>query len=430
MAVPVVRAGLPRYSLVFAYSPTVLQGLLRDAAGASQLRAVLVDRQGRVVGANQHSRFRVAQPVGQRHTLIASMPDAGSYRLLASDGVPVIGAYAVSRVNRFAVHLAKPQASLGTPQTLASWAWVGLIVLTMGASVVAASLASRRLSRPLWQLGEDLRAGREPSLDPRQTLAEFDALAQALRDGTRAERLRTGATVARLVAESREAALRQADGHKDVFLATLAHELRNPLAPIRAAVEVIRLCGPSDPRVQRASAIIERQILHLVQLVDDLLDVSRISQVRLQRQPALAHHRLHGLQRGDATRLVQCLVNLLNNGIKFTPPGGRVELRVGVEDGLAVLEVSDTGAGIDEAQFDRLFELFGQACISGQDGHSGLGIGLYLVRKIVDLHGGRIEARSGGAGRGSTFRLTLPLASPAAAGPEAAQPPQEVPALE
>ncbi|MDB5939726.1 MAG: putative histidine kinase, hybrid, partial [Polaromonas sp.] len=229
--------------------------------------------------------------------------------------------------------------------------------------------------------------------------------------------------------------LREADRQKDEFLATLAHELRNPLAPIRTAAEVIRLRNPADPTVQRARTVIERQVLHLTRLVDDLLDISRITRgtVHLHRETldicVVVQGAIDSVQstldaagltlthltdqppipvRGDATRLVQCVVNLLTNAVKFTPPGGGIAVRVAREGGTVAIEVSDNGSGLPAGSLERIFELFVQERPSGLHGNTGLGIGLALTRKLVLLHGGSVHAASAGLGQGSTFRIELP----------------------
>ncbi|HSV46399.1 MAG TPA: PAS domain-containing protein [Ramlibacter sp.] len=229
--------------------------------------------------------------------------------------------------------------------------------------------------------------------------------------------------------------LREAHRHKDEFLATLAHELRNPLAPILTSVQLIRLRNPDDEAVRRASAIIGRQAVHLTRLVDDLLDVSRITmgtiQLRLEtldlgevargaveavRSQLDAAGLTLDLQtsqsppavRGDATRLEQCITNLLGNAIKFTPTAGRISLRLAQEGAMAVIEVADSGAGIAPANLERIFEMFVQAHPSGWLGNTGLGIGLALTRKLVTLHGGSVHAASAGPDQGSTFRIELP----------------------
>lgn len=241
-----------------------------------------------------------------------------------------------------------------------------------------------------------------------------------------------------------EAALRRADRQKDEFLATLAHELRNPLGPIRSAAELIRLSQPADPRVQRARAIIDRQVSHLARLVDDLLDVSRITlgTIRLRKETldlaaiagaAVESTRVtaegarlqleqeieepHASVSGDATRLLQCVLNLLNNAVKFTPAGGRIVVRVLQEDARAVLEVQDNGNGIAPANLEQIFGLFAQEHPSGTDGNTGLGIGLALTRRLVELHDGSVRAFSAGPGHGSAFRIELPAVSAQAADP-------------
>jgi PAS domain S-box-containing protein len=231
-------------------------------------------------------------------------------------------------------------------------------------------------------------------------------------------------------------ALRQADRRKDEFLATLAHELRNPLAPIRNAAELLKLSNSGDKHVRTASEIIDRQVRHMVRLVDDLLDVSRITlgQVNLRHEtvnlgavltdaietvrPSIeeAEHRLNihlpaeSIQlEGDPTRLSQVFQNILNNAAKYTPRGGSITLRVeraGVE---VRTSIGDTGIGIPSDMQSRIFELFTRVHPSAEIKISGLGIGLALAKQLVELHGGRIEVRSEGTGKGSEFIVTLPL---------------------
>ncbi len=242
--------------------------------------------------------------------------------------------------------------------------------------------------------------------------------------------------------------LREAHRQKDEFLATLAHELRNPLAPILTSVQLIRLRNPDDEAVLRASAIIARQTTHLTRLVDDLLDVSRITmgtiQLRLETLDLaeVARGAVEAMRsqldaagltlelqtgqptptvRGDATRLAQCLTNLLGNAIKFTGTGGRISLKVSQEGPMAIIEVADSGAGIAAANLERIFEMFVQAHPSGWLGNTGLGIGLALTRKVVTLHGGSVYAASAGPGLGSTFRIELPALGAHGAGLEAAK---------
>ena len=247
-----------------------------------------------------------------------------------------------------------------------------------------------------------------------------------------------------------ENALRDADRRKDEFLAMLAHELRNPLAPIMAAAELLVQDAAAPAGVKQASAIIGRQARHLAGLVDDLLDVSRITrglavvdkspldlgtvvaEAVEQVQPLVAsrgHSLVLDMQAapltvcGDRKRLVQVVANLLNNAAKYTPPGGRIRLAAQAEAGRARLSVSDNGIGMTRELMGRAFELFAQAERDADRAQGGLGIGLAVVRRLVELHGGQIAVDSGGPGQGSCFTLTLPLAPGAAhaGGAQAAQ---------
>ena len=231
--------------------------------------------------------------------------------------------------------------------------------------------------------------------------------------------------------------LRDADVRKDEFLATLAPELRTPLAPIRNGLEILRRCDQLTGAAARAQEMMERQATHLVRLVDDLLDVSRISRgkvdLRCERitvqsivdnalevsRPAIeagAHHLSLVLPEGplwldgDLTRLAQVLGNLLNNAAKYTPEGGHLKLQVRTEGAMVALAVSDDGVGLSAETLPKVFDLFAQIEHTLARSQGGLGIGLSLVKQLVELHGGSIVAESPGLGQGSRFTVRLPLA--------------------
>ena len=219
---------------------------------------------------------------------------------------------------------------------------------------------------------------------------------------------------------------------KDEFFAMLGHELRNPLGAITGALHVMDLCDPGDERSAQARAIVTRQVRHLVRLVDDLLDVTRLTtgKITLSLRPvdlaAVARRAVGAIAAtapgrrveyraaapawiaADETRLEQILTNLLGNAMKFTPASGVISVTVSGEDQRAVLRVADTGAGIHPDLLPRIFDLFVQGHTGLHRRESGLGIGLTLTRRLVDLHGGRIEAASDGPGRGSVFTVTFP----------------------
>jgi signal transduction histidine kinase/CheY-like chemotaxis protein len=234
-----------------------------------------------------------------------------------------------------------------------------------------------------------------------------------------------------------EEALRAADRRKDEFLATLAHELRNPLAPIRNSLAIMGAVRPLPERLEKVREVMSRQVHHLVRLVDDLLDASRITlkKVQLHRErtslravileavesaaPLLqgARHELHTLLPDDdaleadidATRIVQVLVNLLNNAAKFTAPEGKIWLTAAREGDTAVISVRDTGTGIAPEHLETVFEMFSQPAPALYRTQGGLGIGLAIVRGLVALHGGTVHAHSAGADKGSEFVVRLPL---------------------
>jgi signal transduction histidine kinase len=231
-------------------------------------------------------------------------------------------------------------------------------------------------------------------------------------------------------------ALETADRQKNEFLAMLAHELRNPLAPIRNAGEILSRTLPPNSPTHAAIAMVKRQVAQLTRLVDDLLDVSRITQgrVELKREPLdlanvinhavetvepLFRERQHEVSiissyrslhvNGDMARLVQCVVNILTNAAKYTDAGGKINLKTRAEEGYALVEISDTGAGISPELLPRVFELFVQGDRTLDRSLGGLGIGLSVARQLIEMHGGRVAALSPGLGSGSTFKLWLPL---------------------
>jgi PAS domain S-box-containing protein len=234
--------------------------------------------------------------------------------------------------------------------------------------------------------------------------------------------------------------LREADRRKDEFLAVLAHELRNPLAPLRTGLHLLRISPPGSEQGERAQAMMERQLAHLIRLVDDLLEVSRIStgKIELRREPVelsaavlsaletsrpaieAARHRLDIslpseplMLEADFVRIAQVIANLLNNAAKYTDPGGSIALAVRREGGEAVVSVRDSGVGIAREALPHLFQMFAQPDRTRSRSQGGLGIGLGLARRLVELHGGRIEAASGGPGAGSEFVVRLPLGAQA-----------------
>jgi len=248
----------------------------------------------------------------------------------------------------------------------------------------------------------------------------------------------------------RTAKLMEQDQRKDEFLATLAHELRNPLAPIRFALEALKV---DSPRVIAAHArdVVERQVAQLVRLVDDLLDVSRITanKIQLRRESlelaplmttaiesitalaSAAGHTVHVQLpsarvrvNGDGARLVQIFANVLNNAVKFTPPGGHIWFTVDEQPDTAIVRIRDTGTGISPDVLPRVFDMFHQVEPVLERSTSGLGIGLTLARRLVEMHEGQIDVRSPGTGQGTEVEIRLPTTTALAATTVAAEPPR------
>lgn len=319
-----------------------------------------------------------------------------------------------------------------------SFSYLWIVALGIGAGLLVAWVAFRRLhplvTAPLLELTQAAQQVVERrDYDVRVTVAgddEVGLLTQAF------NRMLDDLSSEMRERRDAEAALRQADRRKDEFLAVLAHELRNPLAPLVNAAALLRLKG-DDPAVRdRAQQMMARQLDHMKHMIDDLLDVSRITRgaIELHRQaldlvplvrsavesmePALQerHHRLtldlptaalpvHA----DPTRLTQVLMNLLANAAKFTPEGGRVDVAVGRDADHAYVVVRDTGRGISAEHAASIFEMFVQVDTSLERGAAGLGIGLTIAHQLVALHGGQLRVDSAGLGQGAAFTVALPL---------------------
>jgi len=317
------------------------------------------------------------------------------------------------------------------------------LAASMALAILLAWVLSRHVIAPIEALKQgaaDLGRGAPVDVPPLD-IVELDDVAVALKDAA-AERDRAAALINDALRQAEEA-----NRSKDQFLAVLGHELRNPLAPIATAVQIMGMKG--DEKTAPERRIIERQMVHVTRLVDDLLDVSRITSGRLaiRREPlrlgqilgqVIENIRPSLFQRtlsyeaapelddawvaGDEVRLAQVLNNLLVNAIKFTSAGQSVRVTATLEDGQARIDVQDTGAGISAGEIDKIFDLFYQAPQSFDRARGGLGLGLPIVRSLVEMHGGTVQATSAGPGEGSRFTVRLPLCEPpesrAAAEPE------------
>jgi signal transduction histidine kinase/ActR/RegA family two-component response regulator len=307
------------------------------------------------------------------------------------------------------------------------------LAASVGLAILLAWILSRRILEPIEQLKQgaaDLGRGAPVDVPP-LAIVELDDVAVALNDAA-ADRDRSAARVNEALHMAEDA-----NRSKDQFLAMLGHELRNPLAPIATAVQIMGLKGDETTAAERR--IIERQLVHVTRLVDDLLDVSRITSGRLaiRREPVriaqvlgqvIDNIRPSLFQRtltyepnpnldaawvaGDEVRLAQVFNNLLVNAIKFTSAGQSVRVAAAVESGEVRIDVQDTGTGIPAGEIDKIFDLFYQAPQSFDRARGGLGLGLPIVRSLVEMHSGAVQATSAGPGEGSRFTVRLPLCEP------------------
>ncbi|MES2859008.1 MAG: response regulator [Pseudomonadota bacterium] len=310
-------------------------------------------------------------------------------------------------------------------------------------------LAELHRKRRELQLANEQLAAANDALRIEQA-RELDSLNESLHVANASLAQRNAELQAEIGERSRvEEQLRQQDKRKDEFLATLAHELRNPLAPLRNAIHIRRMANDADP----LQPLMERQVALLVRLIDDLLDVARINldKLTLKRAPTTlqtvldaaleiaapllekGHYPLHLAipdaplpLEADHDRLSQVFANLLGNAAKYSPPGQSIEVRVSAANGRVRTSIRDHGIGLTPEQGERVFELFNQVDTSIERSHGGLGIGLTLVRKLVEMHGGFVEVQSDGLGHGSCFTVDLQLGQ---ATPPSPSPTPEPPAL-
>ncbi|MEO8654942.1 MAG: ATP-binding protein [Ramlibacter sp.] len=448
-----VPVGQKRYLLVQAFAVdhwkrTVLQQQLP----ADWIVAV-IDLSGRFIARSHRTgEFLGKQARTELVAAAAGSPD-GLIRHSTLEGIESYDAFAHSSLTGWTIAVAAPVKSIEAPSRHAMQVAMLGLALAVAAALLAASVFGHLLIKAIERAGGAaiaLGQGRRPEAE-RSPIAEVSQLHQSLAD---AGTLLDGERKSRLVAEAererllrnetaaREAAQAQNEA-KDQFLAMLGHELRNPLAAISGAVTLLERGGADPARWAHYLEIVRRQNLHLVHIVDDLLDVSRLmaGKIMLGKTPLnMADSVTHCVQSlrasemglgyrieaqvepiwvdGDPVRIEQILNNLITNALKFSPPGGRIAVELRSEDGRALVTVRDEGAGIDAGLLGRVFEPFVQGPPPSNRAQSGLGIGLALVRQLVSLHGGEVDAASAGPGKGSTFRFWLPVVEPPAQAPD------------
>jgi signal transduction histidine kinase len=456
---PIVTVDLPfesagrRYVLTQVFSASHFDAAWAGAPMPAGGIVGIFDGQGRTIARSRNAGQFVGKPAKEQLLAAMSARREGDIRHETRDGIEVYDFFLRSQRSDWRVVVGVPVATVeANARRAVSVAAIGILAALLAATLFAV-MSGRRVAAAIADTAEAARAlgqGNKPRFRPTR-VEELDALQASLaeagelltrerdaREAAEAERARLfdSEQAARQLAESQNRA-------KDEFLAMLGHELRNPLSAISGAATVLQSGNASGESERYAREVVERQAGHLGRIVDDLLDVSRVmtGKIRLDRRRVdlgealqrcvgtlsaagrTARHQLAvrtvpAWIDADVTRLDQVICNILINALKYTPEGGRIDAEVRVEDGDAMLVVRDDGAGIPAALLPRIFDVFVQGPASLERGQGGLGLGLALVQRLTTMHGGSVEARSEGEGRGSEFRLRfprMPAPAPAAA---------------
>lgn len=391
---------------------------------------VVIDRNGRIVARNLGSENTVGQLASPSLREGLAREPSGWFRGTTLEGTDVYTPYRRSPVTGWSFAMGIPAYAVNAASRRAAWFLALWLAGAVATALLLAHFMSRRISGPIASLASAVNAigrGTEPYVPEEPRIEEIRLLASALRAAAKVARERED------LVRREKTALQAADRAKDEFLAMLSHELRNPLAALTAAAHVLKLADPARESAIKARGVVERQSRHMARLVEDLLDVSRITmgKATLERevldlaqvassvvQTWRSAGRLEGAQvsvrtqaawiKADRVRIEQILANLLDNALKFTPAGQPISVSVRREGDDAVLEVADQGQGISSDLIDHVFDLFTQGPLGPDRGKGGLGLGLALVRSLAELHGGSAFSASEGPGRGAVFTVRLP----------------------
>jgi signal transduction histidine kinase len=453
--VPVIRAGELRYVLTAAVKPDDFVDIInRQRVPGDWVVSVFDVNNIRVARSRQHREYLGGAPAPSLAELMRKRGDEGAGITQVLEGESVYAAYSRSHETGWSVAIGIPRSHVELAALRSLIVYGGGLLISIALAVFAALIVGRGIARPMAELGAAARAlGRRERLElPQTPIAEIrqvaDSLAVAADERARGEaereQLLSREQQARAIAEA-------ANRSKDEFLAMLGHELRNPLGAIANAAQLL---GAADEQSRaHARAVIGRQVQHLARMTDDLLDAARAmtGKIVLQRQPldladaagrVLSTLRASGRtgQRrivqalapawvdADPTRIEQIIGNLVGNALKFTPDGGTITVSVARQGDEAVLRVADTGIGMEPELTARVFEPFVQGERPLDRSQGGLGIGLTLVRRLAELHGGSAAAESQGEGRGSIFTVRMPAIEPPAAARTRVLAPGTVPA--
>ncbi len=438
IAVPVIHDGKVAYVLVAVIDQAAwLKFMSQFPVGPGAL-ITLIDPNGLIIARTLHNHQWMGKPASPVVLEKSRVTLEGAYRARGLEGQDLFTAHSRSVRWGWTIVTGIPADTIEAALLDSSAMLAAAAFITIGLAVLLAFLFGRRIERPITALGDSARAlatGQQMVDRVPSRIAEVEKVERAFAESSGLLRERQQALNEALEGEQRaRKEAEQASRAKDEFLAMLGHELRNPLNALTTAVNVLHHVDPKGEQALRVRDIIDRQMVSLRDLVDDLLDVARVTsgKITLNRKPVdlakiarrtvmmmsasgrLGRHRVEREYQdawvdADETRLEQIVNNLVDNAVKYTPEEGTIAVRVRVQAHEAVLEVADTGMGIAPDLLPRIFDLFTQGERTIDRAQGGLGLGLALVRRLVELHGGNIEARSEGVGQGAVFTVRLPL---------------------
>ncbi|HUP98424.1 MAG TPA: ATP-binding protein [Usitatibacter sp.] len=453
VAAPVMRDGRVIAVLLAEVDPRSWLGFVGQYPVATGATMTLLDQHGRVIARSlNNDRWAGGMPSDDVLRNVRERAE-GAFRSSGLEGQQFYSAHSRSARSGWTVVTGLPAEAVEISLRDSSWWLLGTSLITILGAVLLALMLGHRIERPIALLGESARALERGEDLPLPEDGEIDEVREvghafhsaATRLGERERALNAALAGER---EARQEA-EQANAAKDEYLAMLGHELRNPLNAITSATAILNNVDPRAERADRAREIIGRQIRHLRELVDDLLDVARVTRgmISLERRPLdigrvvcrtvmamsgsgrLGQHQVDtdcgvAFASADETRIEQIATNLIDNAAKYTHEGGRIRVSTRTEGEFAVIRVEDNGMGISPELLPRVFDLFTQGERTLDRSQGGLGLGLALVRRLVEMHGGTVSAVSKGPGKGSCFTVRIPLVE----APPEAQPPSQEPA--
>ncbi len=448
---PVRRGDAVTHVITMTFPADELTRLLQREYPPDTGIAAIVDRRGVVAARNMMPEQFVGKLATTSFLVESGARRSGVFRGTSLEGLPVITAFHRSELSGWRTATALTLGAAEHRLNRSLWIWSSIVAVLVALAVSMARRTWSQVGRPLRVLAANARAFErgEPIVLPDSPVREVRTCGRAWALAIEADRARREQQRLKLAAELRQREAEQASREKDRVLAALGHELRNPLGAISNSAHVMETVAPEDPRLVAMIGIIRRQCRHLGRLVDNLLDLARATfgKMQIERVPldmmklarqTVSTYSAHGVGlprltvsgepawvAGDATRLEQVLRNLIDNAIKFTPPAGSVEVAVSNEGDDVVVEISDTGAGIPPEVASSLFTAFVQNEQTLDRSQGGLGLGLALVREIVELHEGSVSAHSDGVDHGTRVTIRLPRGEPAEGGDTRPEQPTE-----